>query len=331
MRLWPKALPRPTRFRDLRHRAATPLLRAGVDAHRVQRILCHRDVRTTTAIYGRLDVEGLREAEASLPGAAPTPDNRTAMSARAVAGARSTGLLPDPVAPKGDGPGPEDFSRGFRPVPEWALLVSNPQRKALVRARRCSPTGLAAPRSARARAPSLLPSPAPRPKPSTPATSGWARSCSRMLSGGSAGAFRCGSRMEEAENERISPPVGLGEPPRSGWRAPGGQRKGAAPRHRSTGYPDHCFRQRVASGAKADEDLPAWPWRVRRRGREFSCPRRAATGRKDPSSSGSVARRGTSSERERHRAGCQPDSRRPSRRSRRSRYSGGTGSVRCCW
>src|SRR5437660_1505352 len=43
--LWPKAIPRPMRFHDLRHTTATLLLRAGVDAHRVQRLLRHRDVR----------------------------------------------------------------------------------------------------------------------------------------------------------------------------------------------------------------------------------------------------------------------------------------------
>src|SRR5207248_4114730 len=46
--LWRKAIPRPMRFHDLRHTTATLLLRAGVDAHRVQRLLRHRDVRTTT-------------------------------------------------------------------------------------------------------------------------------------------------------------------------------------------------------------------------------------------------------------------------------------------
>ena len=60
MKLWPKALPRPMRFHDLRHTTATLLLRAGVDAHRVQRILRHSDVRTTTGTYGHLDVEDLR-------------------------------------------------------------------------------------------------------------------------------------------------------------------------------------------------------------------------------------------------------------------------------
>jgi integrase len=50
------------RFHDLRHTTATLLLRAGVDVHRVQKILRHRDVRTTTMVYGHLDVGDLRGA-----------------------------------------------------------------------------------------------------------------------------------------------------------------------------------------------------------------------------------------------------------------------------
>jgi integrase len=42
------AAARPMRFHDLRHTAATLMLRAGVDAHRVQRILRHASVATTT-------------------------------------------------------------------------------------------------------------------------------------------------------------------------------------------------------------------------------------------------------------------------------------------
>jgi hypothetical protein len=38
------------------------MLRAGIDSHRVQRILRHSDVRTTTGIYGHLLVEDLRAA-----------------------------------------------------------------------------------------------------------------------------------------------------------------------------------------------------------------------------------------------------------------------------
>jgi len=59
------------RFHDLRHTTATLLLRAGVDAHRVQRLLRHRDVRTTTTIYGHLDVEDLRAALEKLPELGP--------------------------------------------------------------------------------------------------------------------------------------------------------------------------------------------------------------------------------------------------------------------
>jgi len=67
MRLWCKAVPRPVRFHDLRHSAATNLLRDGVDLHRVQRILRHRDPRVTSQTYGHLEVEDLREAFAPRP------------------------------------------------------------------------------------------------------------------------------------------------------------------------------------------------------------------------------------------------------------------------
>jgi hypothetical protein len=55
------------RFHDLRHSAATLLLRAGVDLHRVQRILRHRDVKLTTGTYAHLLVEDLRAAVEALP------------------------------------------------------------------------------------------------------------------------------------------------------------------------------------------------------------------------------------------------------------------------
>ena len=82
------------RFHDLRHTTATLLLRAGVDAHRMQRLLRHRDVRTTTTIYGHLDVEDLRAAVAKLPELGPNwvqmdpapnadPENGTANTANA--------------------------------------------------------------------------------------------------------------------------------------------------------------------------------------------------------------------------------------------------------
>jgi hypothetical protein len=46
------------------------LLRERVDAHRVQRVLRHRDVKTTTGTYGHLVVEDLRDAINLLP---PSP------------------------------------------------------------------------------------------------------------------------------------------------------------------------------------------------------------------------------------------------------------------
>ncbi len=45
---------------DLRHSTATVLLRAGVDVHRVQRILRHADVRTTVERYAHLVPNDLR-------------------------------------------------------------------------------------------------------------------------------------------------------------------------------------------------------------------------------------------------------------------------------
>ena len=71
-KLWPKAIPRQMRFHDLRHTTATMLLRAGVDAHRVQRILRHASINTTLGTYGHLNVEDLRDAVAALP-AGPLP------------------------------------------------------------------------------------------------------------------------------------------------------------------------------------------------------------------------------------------------------------------
>jgi len=69
--LWPRALRPQIRFHDLRHTAATLMLRAGVDPHRVQRVLRHSSITTTTSTYANLDVEDLREAVAKI-GPQPT-------------------------------------------------------------------------------------------------------------------------------------------------------------------------------------------------------------------------------------------------------------------
>ena len=63
---------------------------AAVDAHRVHRIMRHRDVRTTLGIYGRLDVEDLRAAVARLPGGA---SDVPATPLRRAAGTLETGPL----------------------------------------------------------------------------------------------------------------------------------------------------------------------------------------------------------------------------------------------
>lgn len=72
-KLWPKAIPRPMRFHDLRHTAATLMLRAGVDAHRVQRILRHASVTTTTGTYGHLTLDDLRDAVTRIGPKNPAP------------------------------------------------------------------------------------------------------------------------------------------------------------------------------------------------------------------------------------------------------------------
>jgi integrase len=44
----------PIRLHDLRHSAATLLLKMGVPAHVVKEILGHSDIRTTLGIYGHV-------------------------------------------------------------------------------------------------------------------------------------------------------------------------------------------------------------------------------------------------------------------------------------
>jgi hypothetical protein len=78
MKLWPRPLPRQMVFHDLRHTTATLLLRAGVSPHHVQRILRHASINTTTAIYGHLQTEDLREGLAAVFGREPEPEARAA-------------------------------------------------------------------------------------------------------------------------------------------------------------------------------------------------------------------------------------------------------------
>lgn len=59
-------------FDNLRHSAATVFLRAGVDVHRVQRLMRHASVTTTTKIYAHLLTEDLRGPVAAAWAPAPT-------------------------------------------------------------------------------------------------------------------------------------------------------------------------------------------------------------------------------------------------------------------
>jgi integrase len=63
-KLWVTPLPRHVRFHDLRHSTATILLREGVDAHRVQKLMRHASFDTTSRTYAHLIVEDLRAGQA---------------------------------------------------------------------------------------------------------------------------------------------------------------------------------------------------------------------------------------------------------------------------
>lgn len=75
MKLWPKGLPRPMRFHDLRGTTATLLARAGVGLVVAQRILRHSDPRLTANIYSRVDLSDLQAGidRMGIPGAAAAP------------------------------------------------------------------------------------------------------------------------------------------------------------------------------------------------------------------------------------------------------------------
>jgi integrase len=166
MALWPRPLPRRLRFHDLRHSTATLLLRAGVDAHRVQRIMRHRDVRTTLGTYGHLDVEDLRAAVGTLPGGPARPAGASAdaepvveqVPAQLAAGALAAGpfvtrLLPagaaQPAAGQGTVKGHEK-APGNQKVTGGKLERENGfEPSTLALARRCSTAELFPQRSRR--------------------------------------------------------------------------------------------------------------------------------------------------------------------------------------
>lgn len=73
-KLWPKALVRPIRFHDLRHTTASLLMMRGADLVAVQRIMRHRDPKTTTEIYGHLAPGYLSSEANKLTFNPPQPD-----------------------------------------------------------------------------------------------------------------------------------------------------------------------------------------------------------------------------------------------------------------
>ena len=131
MRLWPRAVPRPIRFHDLRHSAATLMLRAGVDPHRVQRILRHSDVRTTTGVYGHLLVEDLRSAINSIAPSAmlPEPPDTHANERKIASGATPFAalVLHGPEKRSRERPAGENISNYFSQLQLRARRELNPR------------------------------------------------------------------------------------------------------------------------------------------------------------------------------------------------------------
>jgi integrase len=119
MRCWPRAVPRAMRFHDLRHSTATLLLRAGVDLHRVQRILRHKDVKLTVGTYGHLLVDDLRAAVDALPSGQIVDAQFTAQSnltTRRLPGGNPT------LSAKKEAP---ETLKDLRRLSVWAQQVSN--------------------------------------------------------------------------------------------------------------------------------------------------------------------------------------------------------------
>lgn len=129
MQLWPKALVRPIRFRDLRHTTASLLLMAGASPAAVQRILHHSDPRITTEVYGHLVPDYLRSEIDRLRfgiSPPPKPSNDSPTSA----------AVPERLATSVLHPGPIEFSdgkNGSAPANDsndfdgWARRDSNPR------------------------------------------------------------------------------------------------------------------------------------------------------------------------------------------------------------
>ncbi len=117
MKLWPRPLKSKMRFHDLRHTAATLMLRAGVDPHRVQRVLRHASVTTTTGTYAHLAIEDLRDAVSKI--GSPQPSERSPFADRLRTSLKTGSVANEDACPK---------------VPENAALDGAPGRS-----RTCGP------------------------------------------------------------------------------------------------------------------------------------------------------------------------------------------------
>jgi len=125
MRLWPRAIPRPVRWYDLRHTTATLLLRDGVSLALVSRLLRHSDPKITMQRYGHLVAEDLRGALERLPVVEHRKDEAAEAGDEEVS-PRATRLLPSPLS-KGEAPNPPRKT-GVKSGPYWrAMRDSNPR------------------------------------------------------------------------------------------------------------------------------------------------------------------------------------------------------------
>lgn len=107
-RLWAEPIARhsvdgnPIRFHDLRHTAGTLMLRAGVHPHHVQRVMRHRDLKTTLGVYAHLDVEDLRGAVNAIGPTLTEAEPAAALAAGTGTDGDGANLVPELLAARAD-------------------------------------------------------------------------------------------------------------------------------------------------------------------------------------------------------------------------------------
>ena len=131
MRLWPKALPRPLRFHDLRGTTATLLARGGAPLVVAQRILRHSDPRLTANVYSRVDLGDLRDGINKIGIPVDSVAGVCTASPRASQQGFVATLSPGAGSPKGEGRDPLENIQtnrdpliigetGFEPATPWS-------------------------------------------------------------------------------------------------------------------------------------------------------------------------------------------------------------------